>query len=369
MIISDIRYDDLQSKARGLQSALNNNMIDITLAKDLVDIILNLQFDQANTTVPQPIQAPQQILCPKKKLNKIFGNEMFDNQPERKLAKNEMSPYSISRLFTEYLKDTYDIDKPFIHRWEPKDRLSEDELKTILNITKNSIFYESFEAATDDFLASDRKPHILDFDTELIINNFYKRYEPIYPNLKSIVDQNDISLEDIFICTLAYDRNAKGLLEQTYLALLDIVLYDSHKGGCFKEDCINWLLKTQGYTKEYLYSKDELNKSTFLSSFYDALSKADANFILRGNPYELVILAYTDCFDHAIALEDKKNIVINKSAILFFRDKIEGTFGPAIHLESNIIVDENAPIIDIRFNCSKTPSDRKTFDLRTVNTD
>ena len=54
MIISDIRYDDLQSKALGLQSALNNNMIDITLAKDLVDIILNLQFDQANTTVPQP---------------------------------------------------------------------------------------------------------------------------------------------------------------------------------------------------------------------------------------------------------------------------------------------------------------------------
>lgn len=142
----------------------------------------------------------------------------------------------------------------------------------------------------------------------MVINNFYKQYESLYPNLKSIVDENGPSLEDTFICTLAYDRNAKELLEQTYLARLDIVLYDSHKGGCFKEDCINWLLKTQGYTKEYLYSKDELNKSTFLSSFYDALSKADANFILRGNPYELVILAYTDCFDHAIALGDKKTL-------------------------------------------------------------
>lgn len=369
MIISDIRYNDLQSKALGLQSALNNNMIDITLAKDLVDIILNLQFDQANTTVPQPIQAPQQILCPKKKLNKIFGSEMFDNQPERKLAEDEMSPYSINKLFIDYLKNTYDITKPFIHRWKPEDKLSEDELKEILNIIKNNIFYESFEEATDAFLASSRKPHILDFDTELVINNFYKQYESIYPNLKSIVDENGPSLEDLFICTLEYDRNTKRLLEQTYLARLDIVLYDSHKGGCFKEDCINWLLKTQGYTKEYLYSKDELNKSTFLSSFYDALSKANANFILRGNQYELVILAYTDCFDHAIALGDKKNIVINKSATLFFRDKIEGHFGPAIHLESNIIVDENAPIVDIRFNCSKTPSDRKTFDLRTVNTD
>lgn len=350
MIISDEKYNSLKSKALGLQTGLAVNVIDISIAKAIVDDILNLQL------TPQPIDEP--VVKP-----------AYDSCG-KEIKEDMLSPYfSIDKLFIDYLKDTYDIAKPFIHRWKPEDKLSEDELKEILNITKNNPFYTSFEAATDDFLASSRKPHILDFDTELVINNFYKQYESLYPNLKSIVDEGGPSLEDTFICTLAYDRNAKELLDQTYLARLDIVLYDSHKGGCFKEDCINWLLKTQGYTKEYLYSKDELNKSTFLSSFYDALSKADANFILRGNPYELVILAYTDCFDHAIALEDKKNIVINKSATLFFRDKIEGTFGPAIHLDSNIIVDEDTPIIDIRFNCSKTPSDRKTFDLKLINTD
>lgn len=349
MIISDEKYNSLKSKALGLQTGLDVNVIDISIAKAIVDDILNLQL------TPQPIDEP--VVKP-----------AYDSCG-KEIKEDMLSPYSIERLFIGYLKNTYDIAKPFIHRWKPEDKLSEDELKKILNIIKNNIFYESFEEATDAFLASSRKPHILDFDTELVINNFYKQYKSIYPNLKSIIDENGPSLEDIFICTLAYNRNAKGLLEQTYLARLDIVLYDSHKGGCFKEDCINWLLKTQGYTKEYLYSKDELNKSTFLSSFYDALSKADANFILRGNPYEVVILAYTDCFDHAIALEDKKNIVINKSATLFFRDKIEGTFGPAIHLDSNIIVDEDTPIIDIRFNCSKTPSDCNTFDLKTVNTD
>ena len=349
MIISDEKYNNLKSKALGLQTGLDVNVIDISIANAIVDDILNLQL------TPQPIDEP--VVKP-----------AYDSC-EKEIKEDMLSPYSIDKLFIDYLKNTYDISKPFIHRWKPEDKLSEDELKTILNITKTSIFYESFEGATDDFLASSRKPHILDFDTELVINNFYKQYESLYPNLKSIVDENGPSLEDLFICTLAYDRNAKELLDQTNLARLDIVLYDSHKGGCFKEDCINWLLKTQGYTKEYLYSKDELNKSTFLSSFYDALSKADANFILRGNPYELVILAYTDCFDHAIALEDKKNIVINKSATLFFRDKIESTFGPAIHLDSNIIVDEDTPIIDIRFNCSKTPSDRKTSDLRLINTD
>lgn len=289
MIISDEKYNSLKSKALGLQTGLDVNVIDISIAKAIVDDILNLQL------TPQPIDEP--VVKP-----------AYDSCG-KEIKEDMLSPYfSIDKLFIDYLKDTYDIAKPFIHRWKPEDKLSEDELKEILNITKNNPFYTSFEAATDDFLASSRKPHILDFDTELVINNFYKQYESLYPHLKSIVDENGPSLEDTFICTLAYDRNAKELLEQTYLARLDIVLYDSHKGGCFKEDCINWLLKTQGYTKEYLYSKDELKKSTFLSSFYDALSKADANFILRGNPYELVILAYTDCFDHAIALGDKKTL-------------------------------------------------------------
>ena len=350
MIISDEKYNSLKSKALGLQTGLDVNVIDISIAKTIVNDILNLQL------TPQP---PQLIVEP-----------AYDTYG-RGIKEDMLSPYSIERLFIGYLKNTYDITKPFIHRWEPKDRLSEDELKKILNITKNNIFYKSFEEATDDFLASDRKPHILDFDTELVINNFYKRYEPIYPNLKSIVDQNDISLEDIFICTLAYDQNVKELLNQTNLTRLDIVIYDSSELESYYDKCINWLLKTQGYTKEYLYSKKEVDKSMFLSSLSNALElnnrKQNPNPI--NNPIELVILAYTDDFNHAIALGNKKNIVINKSARLFFRDKNEGYFGPTITLDSNIIVDENAPILNIRFNCSRGPSYRKSFDLKTINTD
>lgn len=364
MIISDEKYRDLQLKAISLQDMLNKNVIDSNLAKDLVDTILNLQSDQPDIPVPQP------ILTPKEQLNKIFGSEAFNNQPKRELTEDLLSPYSIHRLFANYLKDTYNIDKPFLHKWELKDRLSEDQLKEIFNISKNNNFEMSFEKATEVFFAVNRESFdLLPLDIELVVNNFYKKYEPKYPNLKSIVDENGIDFYDTFVKNLNYNENAKGLLDQTYLTRLDIVLYDSNKDGCYKDDCINWLLKTQGYTKEYLYSKEELNKSTFLSSFYDALSKANANLILRGNSYELVILAYTDCFDHAIALGDKKNIIINKSATLFFRDKIEGTFGPAIHLDSNIIVDKNTPIVDIRFNCNIMPFGREAFDLRIVNTD
>lgn len=341
---------------------LNKNIIDSNLAKDLVDTILNLQSDQPDIPVPQP------ILAPKEQLNKIFGSEAFNNQPKRELTEDMLTPYSIPELFADYLKDTYGINKPFLHKWNPKDRLSEDQLKEIFNISKNNNFEMSFEEATEVFFAVNRESFdLLPLDIELVINNFYKKYEPKYPNLKNIVDEYKIDFYDTFMKNLGYNENVKGLLDQTYLTRLDIVLYDSNKGGYYKDDCINWLLKTQGYTKEYLYSKDELNKSTFLSSFYDALSKADAKLILRGNPYELVILAYTDCFDHAIALGDKKNIVINKSATLFFRDKIEGTLGPAIHLDSNIIVDENTPIVDIRFNCNILPFGREAFDLRIVN--
>jgi hypothetical protein len=363
MIISDEQYNNLKLQALGLQTALNVNIVNINIAKNLVDTILNLQSDQPDIPVPQP------ILAPKEQLNKIFGSEAFNNQPKRELTEDLLSPYSIHRLFADYLKDTYDIDKPFIHRWEPKDRLSEDQLKEIFNISKNNNFEMSFEKATEVFFAVNRENFdLLTLDIKMVVNNFYKKYEQKYPNIKSIVDENGIDFYNTFVKTLNYNENAKGLLNQTYLTRLDIVLYDSNKGGYYKDDCINWLLKTQGYTKEYLYSKDELNKSTFLSSFYDALSKADANLILRGNSYELVILAYTDCFDHAIALGDKKNIVINKSATLFFRDKIEGTLGPAIHLDSNIIVDENTSISDIRFNCNIMPYGREAFDLRIVNT-
>lgn len=332
------------------------------MQKNLVDTILNLQSDQPDIPVPQP------ILAPKEQLNAVLGSRIFDNQHKRDLTENELSPYSIHKAFANYLNDTYDIDKPFLHRWEPKDKLSEDQLKEIFNISKNNNFEMSFEKATEVFFAVNRENFdLLTLDIEMVVNNFYKKYEQKYPNLKSIIDENGIDFYDTFVKNLNYNENAKGLLNQTYLTQLDIVLYDSNKGGYYKEDCINWLLKTQGYTKEYLYSKEELNKSTFLSSFYDALSRINAKFSLSGNPYELVIFAYTDCFDHAIALGDKENIIINKSATLFFRDKIEGTFGPAIHLDSNIIVDENTPIVDIRFNCNIMPFGREAFDLRIVN--
>jgi hypothetical protein len=363
MIISDEQYNNLKLQALGLQTALNVNIVNINIVKNLVDTILNLQSDQPDIPVPQP------ILTPKEQLNKIFGSEAFNNQPKRELTEDLLSPYSIHRLFAEYLKDTYDIDKPFLHRWNPKDRLSEDQLKEIFNISKNNNCEMSFEEATEVFFAVNHENFdLLPLDIELVVNNFYKKYEPKYPNLKSIVDEYKIDFYDTFMKNLGYNENVKGLLDQTNLTRLDIVVYDSHKGECDKEDCINWLLKTQGYTKEYLYSKEELNKSTFLSSFYDALSRINAKFSLSGNPYELVIFAYTDCFDHAIALGDKTNIIINKSARLFFHDKIEDYFGPAITLDSNIIVDENTPILDVRFNCSILPFNRNTYDLKIVNT-
>lgn len=362
MIISDEQYNNLKLQASGLQTAINANIVNINIAKNLVDTILNLQSDQPDIPVPQP------ILTPKEQLNKIFDSEAFNNQPKRELTEDMLTPYSIPELFADYLKDTYGINKPFLHKWNPEDKLSEDQLKEIFNISKNNNCEMSFEEATEVFFAVNRESFdLLPLDIELIVNNFYKKYEQKYPNLKNIVNENGIDFYNTFVKTLNYNENAKGLLDQTYLTRLDIVLYDSNNGGCYQEDCINWLLKTQGYTKEYLYSKEELNKSTFLSSFYDALSRINAKFSLSGNPYELVIFAYTDCFDHAIALGDKKNIVINKSATLFFRDKIEGTFGPAITLDSNIIVDENTPIPDVRFNCSILPFNRNTYDLKIVN--
>lgn len=367
MIISDEQYNNLKFKALGLQTTLNVNIVNINIARDLIDTILNLQNDQTN------IPVPQNVLTPKEQLNKIFGSEAFNNQPKRDLTEDELSPYSIPKLFTDYLKNTYGINKPFLHKWNPKDRLSEKQLKEIFNISKNNNFEMPFEEATEIFFAVNRENFdLLTLDIEMVVNNFYKKYEQKYPNLKSIVNEYKIDFYDTFVKNLNYNENAKGLLDQSNLTQLNIVIHSSPslEPNNDRNNCINWLLKTQGYTKEYLYSRTDLDKSIFLSSLNNAL-----NWIMKelsqSHNYriDLVISAYTDCFDHAIALADKKNIVINKSATLYFYNPIDCIFGPDIHLESNIIVDENTPILDIKFNCSKTPSDNKSFDLKIVDTD
>lgn len=50
MIISDEKYNNLKSKALSLQTALDVNVIDVYLAKAIVNDILNLQL------TPQPMQ-------------------------------------------------------------------------------------------------------------------------------------------------------------------------------------------------------------------------------------------------------------------------------------------------------------------------
>ena len=207
MIISDEQYNNLKLQALGLQTALNVNIVNINIAKNLVDTILNLQSDQPDIPVPQP------ILTPKEQLNKIFGSEAFNNQPKRELTKDMLTPYSIPELFADYLKDTYGINKPFLHKWNPEDRLSEDQLKEIFNISKNNNCKMSFEEATEVFFAVNRENFdLLTLDIEMVVNNFYKKYEPKYPNLKSIVDENTPIIDIRFNCSvLPFNRNTSDL--------------------------------------------------------------------------------------------------------------------------------------------------------------
>ena len=96
MMISDEKYDNLKSKALGLQTGLDVNVIDISIAKAIVDDILNLQL------TPQPIDEP--VVKP-----------AYDSCG-KEIKEDMLSPYfSIDKLFIDYLKDTYDIAKPFYH--------------------------------------------------------------------------------------------------------------------------------------------------------------------------------------------------------------------------------------------------------------
>lgn len=92
MIISDEQYNNLKLQALGLQTAINANIVNINIAKNLVDTILNLQSDQPDIPVPQP------ILTPKEQLNAICGSGIFDNQHKRDLTENRK--WTITILYT-----------------------------------------------------------------------------------------------------------------------------------------------------------------------------------------------------------------------------------------------------------------------------
>lgn len=122
---------------------------------------------------------------------------------------------------------------------------------------------------------------------------------------------------------------------------------------------IDWLMQTQGYSREDLVSEEKREKSVFLTTLYEELF--DYMNGLEG--CQLIAIPDSDDFEAILNLTRRKNVKINKGTNFGFFNRIHGSgCGLSIELEKDIIIDENSPVYEVtlkqynsRFDYSPNP--------------
>lgn len=108
---------------------------------------------------------------------------------------------------------------------------------------------------------------------------------------------------------------------------------------------IDWLLKTQGYTRKDFQEKPSHDKSIFLTSLYTELFTHHKD--LTG--FTLTAVPNTTDFEAVLNLSRSKNVVIKKSTKFgLFNSNTGEVCGMNIILEKDIFVDKNTPTPVIR---------------------
>ena len=107
---------------------------------------------------------------------------------------------------------------------------------------------------------------------------------------------------------------------------------------------IDWLMQTQGYSREDLVSEEKREKSVFLTTLYEELF--DYMNGLEG--CQLIAIPDSDDFEAILNLTRRKNVKINKGTNFGFFNRIHGSgCGLSIELEKDIIIDENSPVYEV----------------------
>lgn len=320
-------YKQLISKARTLKSQIDENKLDNNSVKDFVEFTLN--------TAPEDFDT--------KTLTKDDIAQMFENY-----------------LIKEFTR--YDKSVKYEHYWDYCDDLSSSDLEEILQKAKEENI-ETFAQATRYYLF-EHYPEIESDDIEYVISDFYDVNFVKANEIKEVLDYEDYSfLSEIFYENLDYDIDVETVLRNS--APDDLTVYfgknwDDEYGDiesdfvqCFnkpefltneRDTPIDWLMSTQGYTREDLISEEKRKNSIFLKSLYDELF----NDMIGLEGCQLIAIPSSDDFEAILNLSKRKNVKINKSTLFGFFNRIHGSgCGLSIELEKDIIIDEESPIYEV----------------------
>lgn len=291
-------------------------------------------------------------------LDSILNDENAKTSPDilpstdRPLTEND-----IIALFKSFLKTKCDSKGNLIKTWSVSKKLSSSELEDILKYANDNESKYFIDAATD---------YILD-DYENISTSLSKKliaefYDAIGLKEKDIykappVDEN--LLEDC-INDLSINVNAKQLLSQSSIDDLTIYfeseydimpnfIYMINKDNNLKfltdkqYTALDWLLESQGYTRNDLISVSKRNSSIFLKSLYEEISN-HRNHIW----YNLIAVPNTTDYAILLKLSRRGNVIIKKSTRFgLFNTLMNDACGINITLEKDIIVNKDTPITGI----------------------
>ena len=321
-------YKQLISKARKLKSQIDNNNLNLDLVKHFVNFTLNTAPEDFDTTT---------------------------------LTKDD-----ISKMFKEYLEKEYSYNfkqGKYEHYWDYREDIQSSDLEEILKLA-NKEKAENFTQATNWYLF-EKYPEIESEDIGYIIDDFYKQNSEKVNEIKDVLDDDDYYfLSEIFYENIEYDLDVETLLRHS--APEDLTVYfgqtwDDEYGDIEydfvqsfdepefltneRDTPIDWLMSTQGYTREDLISEEKRKNSKFLTSLYEELF--DYMNGLEG--CQLIAIPRSDDFEAILNLSRRKNVKINKSTYFGFFNQVHGSgCGLSIELEKDIIIDENSPVYNVK---------------------
>ena len=321
--ITTLEYKDLIAKARTLKEQLDNDNLDKSFLKEFIEFTLK--------TSPKD----------------------FDTI---KLTKDD-----IKKSFIKFLEKEFP-NKKYEHYWDYREDLSSNDLEKILNLA-NTEKAESFVQATQWYLFQEC-PELETEDIDYVISEFYKTCREKVDEIKDTLDWEEYSfLSDIFYDTIDYDLDVETLLNHSVPE--DLTVYFGETWDDEYADIeydfiemfdepdfltnerntpIDWLMQTQGYTREDLVSEEKRKNSVFLTTLYEELF--DYMNGLEG--CQLIAIPDSDDFEAILNLTRRKNVKINKGTNFGFFNRIHGSgCGLSIELEKDIIIDETSPIHEV----------------------
>lgn len=324
-------------------------------------------------TLPITIPEYKDIIAKAKVLQKLIDDDKLDKQSMKEFIKFILSTspkdFDTTKLTKDYIKKSFIKflekefpNKKYEHYWDYREDLSSYDLEKILNLA-NTEKAESFVQATQWYLFQEY-PELETEDIDYVISEFYKTCREKVDEIKDILDWEEYSfLSDIFYDTIDYDLDVETLLSHS--APEDLTVYFGETWDDTYADIeynfieifdkpefltnerntpIDWLMQTQGYTREDLVSEETREKSVFLTTLYEELF----DYMNGLESCQLIAIPDSDDFEAILNLTRRKNVKINKGTNFGFFNRIHGSgCGLSIELEKDIIINETSPIHEV----------------------